>query len=94
MSVKRPSLNVLRAFEATVRLSSMSAAADELSVTHGAVSRHIKSLEDMFGIALLIRGARAVHATPEGSRLASELSSAFAMIDSAVEQLQTGPLTL
>ena len=94
LSVKRPSLNALRAFEATVRLSSMSAAAEELSVTHGAVSRHIKSLEDMFGIPLLLRGARSVQATPEGARLAMELSSAFALIASSVEQLQPGPLTL
>ena len=50
MGAKRPSLNALRALEATVRLSSMTAAADELSVTHGAVSRHVKSLEEMFGI--------------------------------------------
>jgi LysR family transcriptional regulator, glycine cleavage system transcriptional activator len=91
---KRPSLNALRAFEATVRLSSMSAAADELSVTHGAVSRHIKSLEEMFSVPLLLRGARSVQATPEGARLAKDLSSAFALIASSVEQLQPGPLTL
>src|SRR5689334_11587638 len=72
----------------------MSAAAEELSVTHGAVSRHIKSLEDMFGIPLLLRGPRAVQATPEGARLAKELTSAFALIAASVEQLQPGPLTL
>jgi len=94
MGVKRPSLNALRAFEATVRLSSMTAAADELSVTHGAVSRHIKSLEEMFGIPLLLRGARSVQATPEGARFATELSSAFALIAKSVEQLHPGPLTL
>lgn len=94
MGAKRPSLNALRAFEATVRLSSMTAAADELLVTHGAVSRHIKSLEEMFGMPLLLRGARAVQATPEGARLASDLSSAFALIAKSVEQLQPGPLTL
>ena len=92
--MKRPSLNALRALEATVRLSSMTAAAAELSVTHGAVSRHVKSLEEMFGIPLLLRGARSVDPTPEGARLASELSSAFALIASSVEQLQPGPLTL
>ena len=94
MGVKRPSLNALRAFEATVRLSSMSAAADELHVTHGAVSRHIKSLEEMFGIPLLVREARSLHATPEGARLAIELSGAFSRIASSIEQLQPGPLTL
>ncbi|MFT4096707.1 MAG: LysR substrate-binding domain-containing protein [Rhodoblastus sp.] len=92
--VKRPSLNALRALEATARLSSMTAAAEELSVTHGAISRHIKSLEDMFGVALLVRGARAVQATPEGGRLAMDLTSAFALINASVEQLQPGPLTL
>jgi len=94
LRAKRPSLNALRALEATVRLSSMTAAAQELSVTHGAISRHIKSLEEMFGIPLLLRGPRSVQATPEGGRLASELSRAFELIVSSVEQLQPGPLTL
>jgi LysR family glycine cleavage system transcriptional activator len=94
MGTMRPSLNALRAFEATVRLSSMTAAAEELSVTHGAISRHIKSLEEMFSIPLLVRGARSVQATPEGARLAGELSSAFTLITKSVEQLQPGPLTL
>ena len=43
MTVSRLSLNALRAFEATARLRSFSAAATELSVTHGAVSRHIRN---------------------------------------------------
>ena len=94
LGAKRPSLNALRALEATVRLSSMTAAAGELSVTHGAVSRHIKSLEEMFGIPLLLRGARSAEPTAEGARLANDLSSAFALIASSVEQLQPGPLTL
>jgi LysR family glycine cleavage system transcriptional activator len=72
----------------------MTSAAEELSVTHGAVSRHIKSLEEMFGIPLVLRGTRSVVATPEGARLANDLSNAFALIASSVEQLQPGPLTL
>ena len=77
-----------------MRLSSMTAAAEELSVTHGAISRHIKTLEEMFGIPLLVRGARSVQPTPEGGRLASDLSRAFDLIASSVEQLKPGPLTL
>lgn len=42
-------LQTLRAFEATGRLLSMMSAAEELHVTHGAVSRHIKTLEDHLG---------------------------------------------
>ena len=53
----RPSLKALRAFEATARLRSFSAAALELSVTHGAVSRHIRALEDTIGLSLLHRRA-------------------------------------
>jgi LysR family glycine cleavage system transcriptional activator len=90
----RPSLNALRAFEATARLRSMSAAANELSVTHGAVSRHVRSLEDMFGVVLLNRGPHSTDPTPEGTRLAEGLAAAFNTIQASIEQLKPGPLTL
>lgn len=90
----RPSLNALRAFEATARLRSMSAAAGELSVTHGAVSRHIRSLEDLYGVVLLNRGPHSTDPTPEGARLAEGLAAAFATIQASLEQLRPGPLTL
>ncbi len=90
----RLSLNALRAFEATARLRSFSAAADELSVTHGAVSRHIRSLEDAVGLALLTRSAQGAAPTSEGQRLAEGLSAAFNLIHTSVEQLTPGPLTL
>ena len=47
-----PPLNALRAFEAAARLGRMSAAADELAVTHGAVSRQVRHLEDILGVTL------------------------------------------
>jgi LysR family glycine cleavage system transcriptional activator len=90
----RLSLNALRAFEATARLHSFSAAAEELSVTHGAVSRHIRMLEDSLGLALLTRSAQGAMPTDEGQRLADGLSTAFSLIQSSVEQLKPGPLTL
>jgi len=90
----RLSLNALRAFEATARLRSFSAAAEELSVTHGAVSRHIRMLEDSVGLALLKRSAQGALPTAEGQRLADGLSTAFSLIQSSVEQLKPGPLTL
>ena len=90
----RLSLNALRAFEATARLRSFSAAADELSVTHGAVSRHIRMLEDSLGLPLLQRTAQGAMPTAEGQRLADGLSTAFGLIQSSVEQLKPGPLTL
>lgn len=91
----RPSLNALRAFEAAARLGSMSAAADELCVTHGAVSRQIRSLEDQLGVILLHRGAQSSDPTAEGLRLAGGLSTAFRLIQASVEQLaRPGHLTL
>lgn len=90
----RLSLNALRAFEATARLRSFSAAAEELAVTHGAVSRHIRMLEDTLGLALLTRSAQGALPTAEGQRLADGLSTAFGLIQSSVEQLKPGPLTL
>jgi LysR family glycine cleavage system transcriptional activator len=90
----RPSLNALRAFEATARLRSMSAAANELSVTHGAISRHVRSLEDILGVTLLTRGPHSTDPTPEGARLAEGLAAAFNTIQASIEQLKPGPVTL
>src|SRR5437867_4095562 len=94
MRPPRPSLNALRAFEATARLRSMTLAAQELCVTHGAISRQIKSLEATFGVLLLNRGPHSTDPTPEGMRLAEGLSAAFNMIHATIGQLKPGPLAL
>ena len=92
-SVPRPSLNALRAFEATARLGSMTAAAAELHVTHGAVSRHIRSLEDQLGVLLLDRSGQSTAPTPDGARHGG-LATAFRLIQASVEQLKPAQLTL
>lgn len=89
-----PSLNALRAFEAAVRHRSMTLAANELFVTHGAVSRQVKSLEETLGVKLLVKNARATEPTPEGARLAEGLASAFKLIQESVERVRPEPLTL
>jgi len=94
MVAPRVSLNALRAFEATARHCSFSAAADELAVTHGAVSRQVRMLEETFGISLLRRTAQGAEPTPEGQRLAAGLKRGFDEIQSSVDQLKPGPLTL
>ena len=55
-----PSLNALRAFEAFGRHGRMTLAADELCVTHGAISRQIRSLET--ALALDLTGCGVGHA--------------------------------
>ncbi len=72
----------------------MSAAADELSVTHGAVSRHVRALEDSLGVLLLKRGAKSGEPTPEGQRLSEGLTAAFGLIQASVEQVRPGPVTI
>lgn len=94
MQLRRLSLNALRAYEATARLRSFTAAADELAVTHGAVSRHIRSLEDALGLSLLTRGAQGAVPTADGQQLAEGLSRAFGLMQASLDQLEPGPLTL
>ncbi|MGY2050651.1 LysR substrate-binding domain-containing protein [Methylobacterium sp. JK268] len=94
MPLSRLPLNALRAFDVTARLGSMSAAAAELGVTHGAVSRHVRALEAQFGLPLLERLPRAVTLTQEGAQLAASLGEAFDQIQLAISRVQPGPLTL
>lgn len=63
-----PPLNPLRAFEAAGRLQSIRRAAEELSVTPGAVSRQVQSLETYLGIRLFRREPREIVLTEEGER--------------------------
>ncbi len=84
-----PPLNSLKAFEAPARLESVSAAADELCVTHGAVSRHVQQLEHWLGHLLFVRHNRKVVLTPQGRAYLSEISAAFDRIALATsEQMQ------
>ncbi|MFF8716809.1 LysR family transcriptional regulator [Streptomyces sp. NPDC015184] len=93
-----PPLNTLLPFEATVRHASMTSAARELHVTHGAVSRQIQNLERALGTSLFERRARALHPTQEARRLAAVVRDALDQIDAAARQVSrhalSGPLTL
>lgn len=68
-----PPLNALPSFEAAARHLSFSRAADELCVTHGAVSRAVRNLEDHLGVQLMIRATRSVRLTPIGASFAAEI---------------------
>ncbi|WP_293572786.1 LysR family transcriptional regulator [Phaeobacter sp.] len=86
---KGPHLNALRAFEAAARLGSFTAAADELSVTPGAVTQHIKSLEAWAEAPLFIRNARGVVLTPLAQELLPGFTRAFDHLGAAVQDLRT-----
>jgi LysR family transcriptional regulator, glycine cleavage system transcriptional activator len=74
MSRRLPPLNAVRAFEAVARHDSLSAAADELCVTHSAVSRQIAKLEDHLGEKLFTRNHQHLALTARGVAYATELT--------------------
>ena len=77
MSRDLPPLNALRAFDAVARLGGVSQAAAELHVTHGAVSRQLRQLEEDLGVALLAKDGRGVKLTDAGRRLGEASGDAF-----------------
>lgn len=84
-----PPLTALRAFEAFARHGQMTAAASELCVTHGAVSRQVRFLQDTLGVALVTGPRHALALTPAGAELAHRLSAGFAVIGDAVTAART-----
>ena len=85
-----PSLKGLQAFEAYARSGSMTRAGEDLRVTHGAVSRQIKSLELQLGAKLLSGKKHNLVMTPAGRELAAGLKGAFAMIEAALPGADRG----
>jgi LysR family glycine cleavage system transcriptional activator len=87
MRRRLPPLTALRAFEAAARLGSFSRAAEELLVTHGAISRQVQGLEARLGIALFRRFGRRVEPTEAGRSYQQALGAAFDDIAAATERL-------
>jgi len=92
MSDRLPPLNPLRAFEATARRGSVSAAARELNVTHGAVSHQIRALEEALNAALFERGGKRLKLTAQGALLLPAVTRAFGEI-AATTALMKRPAT-
>lgn len=87
-----PPLKALQAFEVAARHLSFKDAAHELNVTPAAVSQQIRALETFLGSPLFHRGTREVSLTAVGLNAAPILRDAFALIRSAVQQMQVNPL--
>jgi len=87
MAQDLPPLNALRAFEAAARLNSVSQAAEALHVTHGAVSRQIKVLEEHLGVALFVKDGRGIKLTDAGTRLREASGEAFDKLRSVCAEL-------
>lgn len=83
-----PNLAALRAFEAAARHGNFSRAAEEIHVTHGAISHSVRALEDELGVALFARHGKRIAITPEGERFAVTLRKALTDIANAAAALQ------
>ena len=88
METRLPPLPALRAFEAAARLESFSRAADELHVTHGAVSHQVRALEEFLGAALFARNGRRVVLTADGRLFADRVRAALREIGEAAESFR------
>ena len=87
MNRRLPPLTALRAFEAAGRLGLMKLAAEELFVTHGAISRQVRHLEEWLGVALFEGPKNAPKLTEMGRLLLPALTLAFDQLDLAVRQI-------
>ena len=85
--LKLPPLPALRSFEAVSRLGSVTRAAQELHVTHSAVSHQLKLLESHLGIALIDRSTRRMVLTSDGRAYAYQVRQALSQVASATRRI-------
>lgn len=78
-----PSIQTLRAFDAAARLQSFSRAAEELGITHGAVSHRIREIEERLGATMFERRGNSMEPTPAARQLLPVIRQALALIASA-----------
>jgi DNA-binding transcriptional LysR family regulator len=86
-----PPLKTLPAFELAAERASFSAAAGELNLTHGAVSRQIKALESHLGVPLFRRRNRSIELTEAGMAFLPGVRQALHLLESTTAQVATSP---
>jgi LysR family glycine cleavage system transcriptional activator len=87
MRQRLPPLNALKAFEAAARHESFTRAAEELSVTQGAVSHQVKALEAELGIKLFNRERQRLVITEAGREYLTVVRDALDRISLGTERL-------
>lgn len=85
--MKRVPVGPLHAFDVAARNLNLSAAAEEMNVTHAAVSKQVKQLEQRLGVKLFERLPRGLKLTPHGALLAEGTREAFDRLASAIEDV-------
>lgn len=87
MPRRLPPLKTLPSFEVAARHLSFSAAAAELHLTHGAISRQMKSLEDHLGVRLFRRLGRGLELTAAGAALLPAVRTALDVVEAGARQV-------
>jgi len=88
VSRRLPPLHAVRAFEAAARHLSITRAAEELNVTAGAVSRHVRALEERMGTSLFLRGPRGLTLTTAGRSFAASAREALDRLAAAADGIR------
>ncbi|WP_338845297.1 transcriptional regulator GcvA [Massilia sp. W12] len=83
-----PNLAALRAFEAAARHGNFSRAAEEIHLTHGAISHQVRQLEAELGVALFVRHGKRLSVTPQGEEFAAVIRHSLSDIAQAAQRLQ------
>lgn len=91
MRRKIPSNAALVAFEASARHGSFARAADELSLTEGAISRQIGRLETFLGVLLFERVGNRVRLLPNGERYAAQIRESLDRLERDSQSLMGQP---
>mgnify|MGYP002634772897 CR=1 FL=1 len=78
-----PSTSMLLAFEASARNKSFTAAAQELNLTQGAISRQVGALEGQLGVKLFKRIKKTIELTQRGEIYAKQVENALKIIRNA-----------
>jgi LysR family glycine cleavage system transcriptional activator len=85
-----PNLAALRAFEAAARHENFSRAAEEIHVTHGAISHQVRALEEELGVSLFVRYGKRIAITLEGEHFAETIRRALTEIAVAADAFKAG----
>lgn len=88
MTMRMPSLETLRIFDACARHMNFSRAASELCITPAAVSQRIRSLESEIGKPLFVRNGPRIRLNGDGEMLFRRTRAIMELAHAAIAELQ------
>jgi LysR family glycine cleavage system transcriptional activator len=87
--IRFPSIDGLRAFEASARLGSFERAADELAIGASAVAKRVATVEELLGSTLFQRQAKPLQLTPAGREYLPQVKGALQLLAAMPQHRRT-----